>query len=111
MRYVLAECLKSHASQSDKGKPRLNIDMVFTLAGFGTVLTGTLLDGILEVGEEVEIYPIGLCGRIRGMQSYNTPIEVASPGIRIAINISGVNKSEIGRGAVLAKPGQFYPTQ
>ncbi|MBO36597.1 MAG: selenocysteine-specific translation elongation factor [Anaerolineaceae bacterium] len=111
LRYVLAECLNSHASQSDKGIPRLNIDRVFTLAGFGTVLTGTLLDGSLEVGEEVEIYPIGLCGRIRGMQTYNIPIEVASPGIRIAINISGVNKSEIGRGAVVARPGQFYTTQ
>ncbi len=108
---VLVECLDSHVAQSDKDMPRLNIDRVFTLAGFGTVLTGTLLDGMLEVGDEVEIYPVGLCGRIRGMQTYNTPIEVASPGIRIAINISGINKSEIGRGAVVARPGQFYPTQ
>ena len=111
LRDVLVECLDSNVSQLDKGMPRLNIDRVFTLAGFGTVLTGTLLDGILEVGEEVEIYPIGLHGRIRGMQTYNTSIEVASPGIRLAINISGVNKSEIGRGAVVARPGQFYPTQ
>ena len=111
LRDVLAECLDSNVSQLDKGMPRLNIDRVFTLAGFGTVLTGTLLDGILEVGEEVEIYPIGLHGRIRGMQTYNNSIEVASPGIRLAINISGVNKSEIGRGAVVARPGQFYPTQ
>ena len=111
LRDVLAECLDSNVSQLDKGMPRLNIDRVFTLAGFGTVLTGTLLDGILEVGEEIEIYPIGLHGRIRGMQTYNNSIEVASPGIRLAINISGVNKSEIGRGAVVARPGQFYPTQ
>ena len=111
LRDVLAECLDSNVSQLDKGMPRLNIDRVFTLAGFGTVLTGTLLDGMLEVGEEVEIYPIGLHGRIRGMQTYNNSIEVASPGIRLAINISGVNKSEIGRGAVVARPGQFYPTQ
>ena len=111
LRDVLAECLDSNVSQLDKGMPRLNIDRVFTLAGFGTVLTGTLLDGILEVGEEIEIYPIGLYGRIRGMQTYNNSIEVASPGIRLAINISGVNKSEIGRGAVVARPGQFYPTQ
>ena len=111
LRDVLVECLDSNVSQLDKGMPRLNIDRVFTLAGFGTVLTGTLLDGMLEVGEEVEIYPIGLHGRIRGMQTYNNSIEVASPGIRLAINISGVNKSEIGRGAVVARPGQFYPTQ
>ena len=111
LRDVLAECLDSNVSQLDKGMPRLNIDRVFTLAGFGTVLTGTLLDGMLEVGEEVEIYPIGLHGRIRGMQTYNNSIEVASPGIRLAINISGVNKGEIGRGAVVARPGQFYPTQ
>ena len=51
LRDVLAECLDSNVSQLDKGMPRLNIDRVFTLAGFGTVLTGTLLDGMLEVGE------------------------------------------------------------
>jgi selenocysteine-specific elongation factor len=111
LRNVLAKCLALQGSQSDNGMPRLNIDRVFTLAGFGTVLTGTLLDGKLEVGEEVEIYPNGLFGRIRGMQTYNTSIKVASPGVRVAINVSGISKSQIGRGAVLAKPGQFYPTQ
>ena len=110
LRSVLVECLRLHVPQLDINMPRLNIDRVFTLAGFGTVLTGTLLGGCLEVGDDVEIIPIGLRGRIRGLQTYKTFVEVASPGIRVAINVAGVNRSKIRRGAVLAWPGQFYGT-
>lgn len=111
LRNVLAKCLSSHVPRSDIDMPRLNIDRIFTLPGFGTVLTGTLLGGYFEVGDEVEITPIGLRGRIRGLQNYKTSVEVAAPGIRVAINVSGVHKSKIRRGAVLARPGQFYGTR
>ena len=111
LRNVLVECLPLHVPQTDIDMPRLNIDRVFTMAGFGTILTGTLLGGYLKIGDEVEILPIGLRGRIRGLQNYKTFVEVAGPGIRVAINVSGINKNEIGRGAVLTKPGQFYGTR
>lgn len=90
--------------------PRLPIDRVFTISGFGTVVTGTLLGGTLRVGDEVEIQPAELRGRIRGLQSYKQPIEIAQPGSRVAVNIAGVEKSALERGFVLAYPRQLQPT-
>ena len=67
---------------SESGRPRLPIDRVFTVAGFGTVVTGTLTGGPLEIGQEVEIQPAGLRGRIRGLQSHRAKVERAQPGSR-----------------------------
>ncbi|MCB9437181.1 MAG: selenocysteine-specific translation elongation factor [Anaerolineales bacterium] len=93
------------------GIPRLPIDRVFTLSGFGTVVTGTLLDGPLKVGETLEIQPTGRQARIRGLHSHNEPVEVALPGSRTAVNLSGVEKDELQRGYVLSRPGAIHPTQ
>lgn len=91
--------------------PRLPIDRVFTISGFGTVVTGTLLGGPLRTGDEIEIQPAGLRGRIRGLQSYKQAVEEAQPGSRVAVNLAGVDKSLIARGQVLTHPRQMQPTQ
>jgi selenocysteine-specific elongation factor len=81
------------------------------MSGFGTVVTGTLIDGHLAVGEEVEILPSGLRGRIRGLQTHRKKEEQAIPGSRTAANISGVETEHIKRGQVVVRPGQYQPTR
>ncbi|MBF6599230.1 MAG: selenocysteine-specific translation elongation factor [Dehalococcoidia bacterium] len=94
----------------DIGRPRLPIDRVFTIGGFGTVVTGTLVDGALAAGDEVEVTPGGLRGRIRGLQSHRAAIARAQPGMRTAVNIAGLPKEALRRGMVLAAPGTLRAT-
>lgn len=108
---ALRVCLASRPPRRDLGRPRLPVDRVFSIAGFGTVVTGTLSDGALRVGDEVEILPGGLRGRVRGLQSHKQKVEIARPGGRTAVNISGVNVNQIQRGNVLAHPGDYRPTR
>ncbi len=111
----LIEELDSLLSQTpprrERGRPRLPIDRAFTLAGFGTVVTGTLIDGGFRVGQEVEILPQGLKSRIRGLQTHKEKIEVAVPGSRVAINLVGVGKDQLQRGDVVTSPGWLEPTR
>ena len=94
----------------DLGRPRLPIDRVFTIEGFGTVVTGTLIDGQLAVGDEIEALPPGRTGRIRGLQSHRDAIERALPGTRTAVNITGIERQALRRGMTLARPGTLRPT-
>lgn len=103
----LAEILQAQPRRIDLAKPRLPIDRVFSITGFGTIVTGTLLDGKLNVGDEVEILPQGIKTRIRGLQTHKTKEETASPGSRVAANISGVEVSQLSRGNVLVKHGDY----
>ncbi len=91
--------------RQDTGNPRLPVDRVFTIAGAGTVVTGTLIDGSLSVGQEVEIVPSGLTSRIRGLQTHRSRVEKAAPGSRVAINLVGVATTDIIRGYVVTRPG------
>ncbi|RMF85611.1 MAG: selenocysteine-specific translation elongation factor [Nitrospinota bacterium] len=93
-----------------EGKFRLPIDRVFTIRGFGTVVTGTLFSGRIRVEERVEVYPKGVTGRVRGIQVHNRPVEEAVAGQRTALNLQGVEKDIIERGDVLARPGHLRPT-
>lgn len=95
----------------DIGKPRLPIDRAFSLTGFGTVVTGTLVDGQLTVGQEVEILPQGLKSRIRGLQTHKQKLDVAVPGSRVAVNIVGVSTDELERGQVIAQVGTLEATE
>jgi selenocysteine-specific elongation factor len=95
----------------DKGQPRLPIDRAFTIAGFGTVVTGTLIDGTLRVGQEVEIVPGELKSRVRGLQSHKHKVESIGPGNRVAVNLVGLEVEQIQRGMVLAAPGRLHPTR
>lgn len=92
------------------GIPRLPIDRVFSIQGYGTVVTGTLLDGSFVTGEEVEILPGSKRTRIRGMQTHNQKILESHPGYRTAVNLANIGKDEIARGDVLVRPGTYYST-
>lgn len=93
------------------GRPRLPIDRVFTMTGFGTVATGTLQEGSLRAGQEVEIAPKGVRARIRGLQSHRLSVEQGLPGGRLAVNLANLARSDLRRGDVVALPGEFTPTQ
>jgi selenocysteine-specific elongation factor len=98
------------APKADLGKPRLPIDRVFSIAGFGTVVTGTLVDGSFAIGQEVEMVPGGKTGRIRGLQSHKEKLERVGPGRRVAINLSGIATDQVRRGQVVALPGTYEAT-
>ena len=83
---------------------RLPVDRVFTMQGFGTVITGTLMDGSVKVGDDVIIYPKGTKAKVRGIQTYGKDTDTAVAGQRTAINLSGITKDDIDRGDVLAYP-------
>lgn len=108
---ALQDILAQHPHRPDLGRPRLPVDRVFTMPGFGTVVTGTLLDGHLAVGDAVEILPPGIQGRIRGLQTHKQTENKALPGSRTAVNISGVRTGQIQRGHVVAHPGTYEPSK
>ncbi len=107
---AIAACLGASPRRRDLGRPRLPVDRAFTMSGFGTVVTGTLLDGSLEVGDEVELVPSGKRARVRGLQTHKRAITSARPGSRVAANLSGIDKDELERGMVVARPGTLLAT-
>jgi len=96
--------------RKDKGRPRLPIDRVFSIAGAGTVVTGTLIDGPLSTGQEVEIQPSGLKSRLRGLQTHRSQVTTASPGSRVAANLTGITTAQVQRGDILTRPGWLKAT-
>ncbi|MER3420669.1 MAG: selenocysteine-specific translation elongation factor, partial [Chloroflexota bacterium] len=108
--HTIEERLAQTPPKRDIGRPRLAIDRAFTIAGFGTVVTGTLIDGPLRVGQEVEIVPGGLRSRVRGLQTHRQKVEVARPGSRTAVNLAGLAVDALRRGQVLTVPGWLRPT-
>ncbi|HLY27826.1 MAG TPA: selenocysteine-specific translation elongation factor [Aggregatilineales bacterium] len=110
LRATLDSQLRHSPPATDVGRPRLWIDRVFSVSGFGTVVTGTLLDGQLTTGQEVEIQPRGLRGRIRGLQSHNMPLEQVNPGSRVAVNLNGVERNDVRRGDLLTLPETISPS-
>jgi len=121
LKQALADALAEVPPRRDKGQPRLPIDRVFSVAGFGTVVTGTLSDGVFRVGDEVEIVPstlhvatgrntAGLRARIRGLQTHKQAVESGLPGSRLAINLTGVHPDQLSRGMVVAQPGSLQAT-
>lgn len=110
LRAALDRVLDDTPPRRAVGAPRLPIDRVFTISGFGTVVTGTLSDGSLAVGQEVEILPGGRRGRIRGLQSHQAKVSDAQPGSRVAVNLSGLAVDDLRRGDLLTTPGAFAAT-
>lgn len=108
---TIDELLLSAEPRKDTGRPRLFIDRAFTITGSGTVVTGTLIDGSLSVGQDVEIVPSGLIARLRGLQTHKTKVETAVPGSRVAANLVGVATDQLQRGYVLTNPGWLSPTR
>jgi len=88
---------------------RLGVDRCFTLHGFGTVATGTLLDGSLAVGDRLVCLPAGVEARVRGLERHNQPVARLAAGARAAVNLAGVAPSQIGRGSWLCHPDTYAP--
>jgi selenocysteine-specific elongation factor len=110
LKAALDTLLAETPPRAPHGRPRLPVDRAFTISGFGTVVTGTLLDGTLAAGQEIELLPRGIRGRVRGVQTHQSKVSLALPGSRAAVNISGIAVEEVRRGDVLTPPGWLLPT-
>ena len=111
LRTMLERQLLNPTGRKDRGQCYLPLDRVFTMTGFGTVATGTLRNGKLVNGQEVEIMPRGHRARIRQLQVHNQAEETAYPGQRVAVNLRNVDRNMIARGDALISPGYLQPTQ
>jgi selenocysteine-specific elongation factor len=89
---------------------RLPVDRVFTMKGFGTVITGTLASGSVQVGDTIMLYPSGITSKVRGIQVHNQSVQTAQAGMRTAINFQGLEKSAVQRGDVLASADSLKPS-
>jgi len=89
---------------------RLPVDRVFTMKGFGTVITGSLISGRVKVGDNIVIYPSMTTSKVRGIQVHNQSVEEAGPGMRTAINFQGLEKASVNRGEVLSTPTSLKPS-
>ncbi|MBI5602621.1 MAG: selenocysteine-specific translation elongation factor [Deltaproteobacteria bacterium] len=97
--------------RSSAGIFRLPVDRVFTMKGFGTVITGTAISGSLSVGDQVIIYPQEIQAKVRGIQVHNQDTEQVRAGLRTAINLQGIEKATVNRGDVVASPLGLYSTR
>ena len=112
---ALREALRAVSAQTSartprRGPPRLPVDRCFAMKGFGSVVTGTLVGGSLQVGEAVELLPSGLQARVRGLQSHGAKVERVEAGTRCAANLHGVELARISRGDVLTRPSAVAPS-
>jgi selenocysteine-specific elongation factor len=103
----LATCVEPKATSA---VPRLPIDRAFSIKGFGTVVTGTLIAGELSVGDEIEVLPAGVKTRVRNVQVHGHDTTTAQAGQRTAINLQGVNVEKVERGSLLAPAGRLRPS-
>ena len=111
LKLVIDRTLDDIPNRRDLGRPRLPIDRCFSISGFGTVVTGTLIDGAFAVGQEVELQPSGGQCRIRGLQTHQSRVDFTDPGVRLAVNLSGIARSDVVRGQILTTPGWLRPVR
>jgi selenocysteine-specific elongation factor len=111
LRAELVRLANSVDEKRREGSFRLPVDRVFTVAGFGTVVTGTLLSGEIRVGDELELLPSGREGRVRGIQAHGAKSEQGQAGQRLAVNIQGIDLDQAHRGDVVAPRGLFRATR
>jgi len=107
---AIEDLIQKAPPKRDLGRPRLPIDRSFTISGFGTVVTGTLIDGKLSVGQELELVVSGRKTRVRGIQTHRAKLDEAVPGSRVAANLTGVQHDTINRGEVLTTMGWLRPS-
>ncbi len=107
LRKELARAAQDVPEKNAAGHFRLPIDRVFTVKGFGTVVTGTLISGAVHKEQEVEVYPAGRRLRVRGVQVHGSKAESAVAGQRTAVNLADIEPAELQRGDVLSEPGIF----
>ncbi|MDX9818518.1 MAG: selenocysteine-specific translation elongation factor, partial [Desulfococcus multivorans] len=101
---ALEQLSREVPERSSSGIFRLPVDRVFTMRGFGTVITGTLISGRVSVGETVMLYPSGITAKVRGIQVHNQAAEAAEAGMRTAVNFQGLEKTVVNRGDILSTP-------
>ncbi|KGK89405.1 translation elongation factor [Desulfosporosinus sp. HMP52] len=107
LRDIIDNLLSEVESKKSTGPVRMPIDRVFSIQGFGTVVTGTLHSGTIELGQELAIEPSNILSKVRSLQVYNKKVNFAGAGQRVAVNLAGVDVSEVVRGSVLVKPKTF----
>jgi len=111
LRKELENAARAVEQKKTSGWFRLPLDRAFTMKGFGTVVTGTLISGTLTPEQEVEVYPIARRLRVRGIQVYGEPAARAHAGERTAVNLAGIDAEELHRGMVLSEAGRFAPVK
>ncbi len=111
LREALDQLLDAAPDRTTGHRPRLPIDRIFTVPGFGTVVTGTLTEGELLIGQELRVYPDGPLTRVRGLQTHQTKVDRAVPGSRVAVNLTGLAVDGLRRGQLLATPGTLVASQ
>ncbi len=108
---AIEEMASRIGERRDSGLFRIPVDRVFTMKGFGSVVTGTLVSGSVNVGDTVEVLPRRIHAKVRGIQVHNEAQECAEAGQRTAINLQGVDRAALERGDVVAHPGIFESSQ
>ena len=103
----IVELVEASPARTSDRPFRLPVDRVFSVKGFGTVVTGTLIDGTIQTGDSVTIYPEELPARVRELQNHDVKLESVEAGMRVAINLTGVDKKDISRGCTIAEPGSM----
>ena len=110
LRDLLAQAARDTARRDGLGQARLIVDRSFTMEGAGTVVTGILRMGQVAAGDQLVISPSGQAVRVRGLRAQNRPVTQAAAGMRVALNLSGVAKDQVGRGDAVLAPGLHAPT-
>jgi len=110
LRAELLRLCEEVPARSAEGTFRLPLDRVFTIRGFGTVVTGTILGGTVRVGDPVVVHPRGLEAKVRGVEVHGQASDAARAGMRCALNLSGVGKADLARGDLIAAPGAIAPS-
>jgi len=111
LKQALVQAAMEAQPRDSRALARLPIDRVFTIKGFGTVVTGTLISGTIRREEEMQVFPIGNRVRVRGLQVHGQAAESASAGQRLALNLAGASKEDLARGMSLAHPATFETTR
>ncbi len=111
LKFLLDKLVEEVPSKKQNAPLRMPVDRIFSVSGFGTVITGTLLSGAISTGEIVEILPHKIEARVRQIQVFETTVEKAFAGQRVALNLAGIEKASIERGDVIAGPGFFKATK
>jgi selenocysteine-specific elongation factor len=111
LRAALAEVASAAGPRTARsGPPRLCVDRIFAMRGFGTIVTGTLIGDVLSVGDEAEILPAGRRARIRGLQTHGSEAKQVAPGTRCAVNLQGLEVADLHRGDVVTRPDRLQST-
>ena len=107
VKHILNDKISALAFQEEFGPFRLAVDRIFSMKGFGTVITGSSLSGRISVGDDLEFYPHELTAKIRGIQVHGDDVDIVEAGHRTAINLQGIEKDNINRGDIAATPGSL----